>query len=398
MNKKNSTLLICLVFCCAKIVGQAVERCNTRHETGSLAAAVNPEATPVSSREVITIPVVVHIVWNLPAENISDEQILSQIEVLNEDFNAANAEIPSIPLMFQPVIGDIGFQFCLASKDPYGNATTGITRTQTTNNIGIGGTSAIHHTDQGGHDAWPTEKYLNIWVAKFAGAIGGVASFPGEGPSDEQGVEVNYKQFGTNGTATEPPYQFGRTCTHEIGHYFNLEHVWGPNINSCCDEDDGVADTPISCENYLHQCPSGVTFSCTAPDMWMNFMNYTDDACMAMFSLGQRERMYAALNQFRQGLLTSDGCQPVAASEENKLEELLVFGNPQVGNLQFEIKTPRAGKWQVSLFNLLGQQVFFEEKKPNQPAEIEISELPTGIYFLAASQNSTRLIRKLVLR
>ncbi len=351
----------------------------------------------VRERMVVTIPVVVHVVWNQAVENISDEQILSQIDVLNEDFNAENAEIGSVPVMFQSVIADVDFHFCLASKDPNGNATTGITRTQSDNNIGIGGTAAIHHSSQGGQDAWDAGKYLNIWVSKFAGGLGGTATFPGEGPADEQGVEVSYRQFGTIGTAADPPYHLGRTCTHEIGHYFNLEHLWGPNFNSCCDEDDGVADTPNSCEDYLHECPDGTTFSCTDPDMWMNFMNYTDDACMAMFSKGQKLRMYAALNDFRAGLLNSDGCATVGVSDKTGGNDLLILGNPVMGKLRFEIQSSSGGAWQVRLFNTLGQPVLYEVKMANTSAEMDCSALPRGVYFLVASQNSANIAKRVML-
>ncbi len=349
------------------------------------------------SRAVVNIPVVVHVVWNSSEENISDEQIGSQIEVLNKDFNAGNAEIGGVPLMFQQLIADVDFHFCLATKDPDGNPTDGITRTQTNNNLGIGGAASIHYTSQGGRNAWNPEKYLNIWVAKFAGGLGGVATFPGQGPAAEQGVEVNYKQFGTIGTATNPPYHLGRTCTHEIGHYFNLQHLWGPGINSCCNEDDGVADTPVSCENYLHQCPTGTTFSCAAPDMWMNFMNYTDDACMAMFTKGQKVRMYEALNEFRPGLLTSDGCATVGVEEEVSGNELRIFGNPVSGQLRFELKSSDGGDWQLCLYNPLGQAVICEAKKANELVVIDCSHLPGGIYFLVASQNSVRIAKRVVL-
>ncbi|MCF8243868.1 MAG: T9SS type A sorting domain-containing protein [Saprospiraceae bacterium] len=351
----------------------------------------------MTERMVVNIPVVVHVVWNSSVENISNEQILSQIDVLNEDFSAGNIQIGGIPAIFQALIADVGFHFCLASKDPSGNSTTGITRTQTSNNIGIGGTSAIHHSSQGGHDAWNPDKYLNIWVAKFAGGIGGVGSFPGEGPADEQGIEINYKQFGTFGTATNPPYHLGRTCTHEVGHYFNLNHLWGPSANSCCNEDDGVADTPVSCEDYLSECPSGTTFSCTAPDMWMNFMNYTDDACMAMFSLGQKLRMYDALNNFRAGLLNSDGCQAVATEEQAVGTELRILGNPVRAQLNLEIRSQTGSPWKLELVNMLGIPVFCEAKMANAPVSIDCQPFPRGIYFLVASQNETRIVKRVIL-
>lgn len=396
--KKLLTVVAICGFCSAMLIGQTPSRCGTLHESATDPSGFFPKEIPsVTERMVVTIPVVVHVVWNKAEENISKEQILSQIEVLNKDFSASNSQISSVPLLFQPLIADVGFHFCLASKDPNGNATSGIVRTQTTNNLGIGGTSAIHHSSQGGSDAWNPNKYLNIWVAKFAGNIGGIASFPGEGPVNEQGVEINYKQFGTVGTATNPPYNLGRTCTHEIGHYFNLEHLWGPNANSCCNEDDGVADTPTSCEDYLDECPTGTTFSCTAPDMWMNFMNYTNDACMAMFSTGQKLRMYDALNNFRAGLLNSDGCQAVATVEVPDGVDLVIYGNPVHGQLNFEIKSPTALPWRVQLKNALGQPVFDKYMVANTSSVIDCQGFGSGVYFLVASQNGAQIVRRVVI-
>ncbi len=397
--KKLLTIVAICGICVSMLVGQTSSRCGTLHEVQSTPGTFFTKEianASVTERMVVTIPVVVHVVWNKAEENISKEQILSQIAVLNKDFSASNSQISSVPILFQPLIADVGFQFCLASKAPDGQATTGIVRVQTNNNIGIGGTSAIHHSSQGGSDAWNPDKYLNIWVAKFAGNIGGIASFPGEGPADEQGVEINYKQFGTTGTATNPPYNLGRTCTHEIGHYFNLEHLWGPNANSCCNEDDGVADTPVSCEDYLDECPTGTTFSCTAPDMWMNFMNYTDDACMAMFTMGQKLRMYDALNNFRAGLLNSDGCQAVASVEELDGAELVIYGNPTRGQLRVEIKSKAAQPWRLQLVNALGQPVVENTILPNQPASIDCQAVGSGVYFLVASQNEIRVVRRVV--
>lgn len=397
--KKPFSAIFVLVFCCANAFGQQAERCAARQSVATRQPSIYSKEikqNELGERAVVVIPVVVHVVWNSSMENISDAQIQSQIEVLNQDYNADNEQISSVPNIFQAAIADVDFQFCLASKDPNGNATNGITRTQTNNNIGIGGTSAIHHTNQGGQDAWNPDKYLNIWVAKFAGGIGGVASFPGEGPADEQGVEVNYKQFGTIGTATTPPYHLGRTCTHEIGHYFNLEHVWGPNLNSCCDEDDGVSDTPNSCETYINQCPTGNAFSCTQPDMWMNFMNYTDDICMAMFSKGQKERMYAALNSFRPGLLNSDGCETVPSHEIAEQSSLEVFGNPIENELKFSISAAGAAQWEVMLINAIGQVERLGQFPANQLFTIDFHQRASGIYTLVASQNGSILQSRIV--
>ncbi|MEK7255466.1 MAG: M43 family zinc metalloprotease, partial [Bacteroidota bacterium] len=311
--------------------------------------------------------------------------------VLNQDFRKMNAEVSGIPAVFQGVAADVEFEFCLATQDPEGKTTTGITRSYTQNSVGIGGTPAIHYEDQGGADAWNSAHYLNIWVAKFAGGVGGIGSFPGEDPPAEDGIEIDYRQFGT--LLVEPPYHLGRTTTHEIGHYFNLEHPWGPGISDCC-EDDFVNDTPPACETYLAQCPTHPVTSCSSPDQFMNFMFYTDDACMAMFTQGQKQRMLAALNEFRAGLLTSQGCQPVAVGEKFSGAELVVFQNPVKGSLQFEIKNRAAGTWRARLFDSIGREVFRQEVEAGTPVFIGISELAPGVLWLEIEKNGLWLIKK----
>jgi hypothetical protein len=358
--------------------------------------AENKSMDELHTRSVVNIPVVVHVVWNTPEENISDEQILSQIEVLNQDFRAENIEIPGIPSLFKNKIADVEFEFCLATRDPQGQATSGITRTFTNNSVGIGGTKAVHYAAQGGSDAWDPQHYLNIWVAKFFGGIGGTGSFPGEAPLPEDGIEINYKQFGK--LNLQPPYHLGRTCTHEVGHYFNLEHVWGPNLNSCCNEDDFVDDTPNSCETYLHQCPVHPVFSCSEQDMFMNFMFLTDDACMGMFTLGQKARMWEALNLYRPGLLDSEGCGMVPAVEKEEQVRIVVYGNPAGEQLQFEIKFPGSTSWQVKLFNLIGQQVLLSQVNSNEIHKLEVSSLHPGLYWLEVQKGSERRVMKVVIQ
>ena len=348
-----------------------------------------------TERAVVTIPVVVHVIWNKNEENIPNEQILSQIDVLNEDFRAGNVEIPGIPTVFQDKIADVEIEFCLASKDPNGNATTGVTRTYTDNTAGIGGTTNIHYTNLGGKDAWNPEEYLNIWVAKFAGGVGGVSSFPGEGPLAEDGIQIDYRQFGTINAG--PPYHLGRTCTHEIGHYFNLEHVWGPSINSCCDADDFVADTPNACETYLSQCPTHPVISCTQPDMFMNYLFYTDDDCMGMFTNGQKARMLATLNTMRTGLLTSDACGLVAATEPAMSFRLKIFQNPANETLGFEVQCDQAGQWQATLADFTGKKLVSKKIPANLRQTFELGNLPAGVYFLMCENGEKRLGEKVLI-
>ena len=252
---------------------------------------------------IIVIPVVVHVVYNNNNENISDQQIQSQIDILNEDFRRLNADAVNTPSAFLSVSADCQIEFCLATKDPNGNSTTGITRTSTSQ-TSFSTNDGVKYSSSGGVNAWNTAKYLNIWVCDISGGILGYAQFPG-GPSSSDGVVCDYAYFGNIGTATSP-YDLGRTATHEVGHWLNLRHIWG---DSNCGN-DYCNDTPLhNTENY--GCPSYPhlsTCSGTPIEMTMNYMDYTDDACMNMFSQDQKTRMIAAINTSRSGLLTSNGC------------------------------------------------------------------------------------------
>ena len=348
----------------------------------------------IQQRTVITIPVVVHIVYNNPVENISDEQIISQIDILNQDFRATNLEIPSIPVFFQPLIADVEFEFCLATIDPDGNATTGITRKFTNNPVGIGGTSAIHYTTQGGQNAWDTNRYLNIWVAKFAGGIGGIASFPGIGPPEEDGVEINYLQFGNINVT--PPFHLGRTLTHEIGHYFNLEHPWGPELNDCC-SDDFVADTPKACETYIGQCPTHPVVSCDQPDVFMNFMFYTNDDCMGMFTNGQKLRMWATLNTIRPGLLNNQACDPLQTGETTADVGLKVLSNPAHGQLIFEIEKGTFNQNHVKLIDINGRIFSQMNIRTGGLQTLDLRGIAPGLYFLVYENGQRHSIEKVVI-
>ena len=161
-----------------------------------------------------TIPVVVHVVYNTAAQNISDAQIQSQIDVLNADYEAANADINKVPSVWASLVADCQVKFCLATIDPYGAPTTGIRRVSTTK-TSFSSNNNVKYTNKGGDNAWPASKYLNLWVCKLGGGLLGYAQFPG-GKAATDGVVITYTGFGTNGTA-KSPYNLGRTATHEIG-------------------------------------------------------------------------------------------------------------------------------------------------------------------------------------
>ncbi len=243
-------------------------------------------------RKIYTIPVVVHVIHKTAEENISDAQIKSQIAVLNADYSAKNSDKSKVPAVWKGLVGDAGVQFRLATADPKGNATTGITRTQTIV-AEFGDNDAMKFRSRGGADAWPSKKYLNIWVCTLGGGLLGYAQFPGM-PARTDGVVILNTAFGTSGTAAEP-FNLGRTATHEVGHWLNLRHIWG-DTNDCTGSDQ-VEDTPKA-QTANTGKPTFPNVTCmNAPngDMFMNYMDYVDDDSMYMFTSGQVARMRATL-------------------------------------------------------------------------------------------------------
>jgi hypothetical protein len=266
---------------------------------------------PADLRSTYIIPVVVHVVYKTQAQNISEAQINSQIDVLNEDYNRLNADASNTPSVWQSLGGSISVQFCLAKYDPDGNETSGIERTLTTFDSFDYSSDGVKFTAKGGADAWPNKYYLNIWVCNLANNVLGYATLPsGSSPDKTDGVVVRYKSFGRTGNVTAP-YNKGRTATHEVGHWLNLVHTF----DGGCSDGDNCADTPPEAEAvygcpsfpYIDACgnlPNGV--------MFMNYMDYTDDACMNLFTDCQCNIMTGTLNTFRNDLKSSPaGCQGI---------------------------------------------------------------------------------------
>jgi hypothetical protein len=222
----------------------------------------------------ISIPVVVHVIYNNSNQNISDQQINSQISVLNADFNKTNSDLNQVPSEFSSLIADVDVNFTL-------DQVIRVSSTRTS----WGTNDAMKSSANGGSNAVSPNSKLNIWVCNIGGGILGYAQFPG-GSSATDGVVVGPQYFGTTGYISAP-FDEGRTATHEVGHWLNLRHIWG---DGRCNRDDYVNDTPKSdAPNY--SCPSYPTVNCKSNDMTMNYMDYVDDACMQMFSEGQKTRM-----------------------------------------------------------------------------------------------------------
>ncbi len=226
----------------------------------------------------VEIPVVVNVLYRTAAENISDTQIQSQIDVLNADFNATNSDFSSTPALFSGVAANVGITFVLEA----------VNRKSTTKSS-WGTRDAMKKTKQGGIDPTSPTTKLNMWACTIGGGILGYAQFPG-GSTTTDGVVVDSKYFGLSGSGAFP-YNLGRTMTHEVGHWMNLRHIWG---DATCGS-DLVSDTPThNTANYgVPAYPHYSTCTGTPVEMTMNYMDYTDDRGMYMFSNGQKSRMAA---------------------------------------------------------------------------------------------------------
>ncbi len=354
-------------------------------------------------RAVITIPTVVHVIWNDSSENVSDSQINSQIDVMNEDFRRMNADTLDDQHPFGQFVADAEIEFCLAQQDPDGNPTDGITRTETTviswddNSL-----DDIRSTANGGHDNWDPTKYLNLYVVNLSGTTLGFATFPEELTTapNLDGVVIRYEAFGTEGTAGTGTFSAnsgGRTATHEVGHWLNLRHIWA---DSLCG-DDFVQDTEpaeeanYDCPTFPHrannQCGSGAD-----GEMYMNYMDYVDDDCMNMFTIGQADRMQAALNGPRAGLLTSNGCdQPNALNNRAFTKAISVFPNPC--NKQFTLSIDLSGIHSVSasLVNMFGVVVKDYGVITNPNSSIDVNDISSGVYYLTFRSQNNLAIQKL---
>ncbi len=266
-------------------------------------------SSSVAYEGIITIPVVVHIVYHTDEQNVSDEQIYSQLEVLNEDMGS----VISAPAMWHEVAANPQMRFCLATRDISGNATCGITRTYT-DSVDFGIQTSIKDESTGGISGWPATDYLNIFVCNIRN-LRGYATFP-DAVDSVDGIVLDYLSFG-RGIEFNLIARFkqGRTATHEVGHWLRLSHIWG---DGGCNIDDGISDTP-SARGPNYGCAVG-TSACRGDSLNMvqNFMDYSDDTCMYLFTRGQVELMRKAFDVrgSRVSILSSKGCDPPLETNE----------------------------------------------------------------------------------
>lgn len=330
---------------------------------------------------VIKIPVVVHVLYNASEQKISEEQVRSQIAVMNRDFRKLNTGVDILPDHFKSLAADCYLEFNLATVDPLGRATTGIVWKKTNSSF-FGTDDKIKFSGSGGDDAWDTQRFLNIWVGKLSPGIVGYASAPGAA-REKDGIVIRYSAFGTIGTATSP-YNLGRTAIHELGHWLGLKHIWGDRYCG----DDEVADTPPQ-KGPTSGCPSGVMVSCdnSLPgSMYMNFMDITNDACTNLFTLGQRDRMRALFLDGgpRHSIVTQVSQLPTPSSPvdipvDEPLYLTRIFPNPSSRHIM--VNTNNVTGENFTVRNQLGQVVMQTTIRSNT-MHMNIGSLRNGLYFV----------------
>jgi len=364
---------------------------------------------PPTTKAVIYIPIVFHIVWNTSAENVSDNCILTQFGVLNKDFRKLNTDAVNIPSSFQSIAADCEIEFCLASKDPTGNPTNGITRTQTSS-TSFSTNDNVKFNSTGGKDIWDRNKYLNIWVCDLGSGLLGYAQFPGQSASTD-GVVIDYQYMVSSAGCGTAPYNLGRTSTHEIGHWLNLRHIWG---DANCGNDQ-VSDTPTAEGPHYSVNGSGPPTGCpthpyhtnqcgagTSPngENWQNYMDYTDDKCMFMFTAGQKTRMVSTLNGTRSSLLTSaaTNCSAVGVNNISISDYISLYPNPSAGVIYMSVGLPNVSSVDVTIFDVLGKAVLTRKiNVPSQEVELNLEDNPDGIYLIEVNTPLGKITQKVVL-
>ena len=379
--------------------------------------------TQNSRNEIFRIPVVIHIVHNAAEENIHDSLIISQMEVINEDFRRQNANAGDIREIFRDVVGDAKIEFELKE----------IRRVKTTNLFSVSLLTGelpdnVKQTSGGGSDAADPANFLNIWICKIQpiafgplvlGQILGYAYPPMGLPNWPDGVSapspgldgvvLDYRMIGRRspftidpGTGT-PIRGMGRTATHEIGHYLGLRHVWGDGgdifgTTDSCNEDDGIEDTPntgaqsdFSCDKTVNSCDDGPG---DLPDMVENFMDYAAEDCQNSFTNGQIALMRSVLLNQRCDLV--DACQTNSTYDGGKQ---LVRISPTLleQGQQIEITHPYDHDVKLSLYTPMGQMML-QQPITEKNVRVSIPNIPSGLYVAVLQYKNTQFVQKIQIR
>lgn len=380
------------------------------NENGSLLAAKKTGA-------IIKIPVVFHVVYKNAAQNIPDSNIFSQIKVLNECFRKQNPNYNNTRPIFDTIGADIEIEFCLADKDPQGNSTTGIIRKQASSTADFNPITAFDYVKMPVHEGdtlWPPSSYLNIWTCDMSllgfSFVLGYAQFPGMAQQTD-GVVI---QFDYLGKYAKPKF-LGKTTVHEVGHWLGMRHIWAddaPGIGQqgTCDSTDFVGDTPncksqsnqSSCNTATNSCSNEDSYWGTIdpPDMVENYMDYSKDSCMTLFTKGQKARMYSFLNTNpdRIAVKTSTaGCNNYASV--NEIEDfgnyVSLFPNPASEIVKLNLNNMAHADFEYEVYNSCGQLIA-KNHINYLYSEINISSFTAGLYFVKVFNNRNTVTKRMV--
>lgn len=345
-------------------------------------------------------PVVIHVVAIDPYQPVSLGQALNQLDILNEDFAGKGKNIDKLLSGFSSLVEDVGVHFCLATVDPDGQPTSGITFTHTdVRNIAtkteLGGRIAIHYDGAGGKNIWDPSRYINIWVGEY-GDILGSASFPGMSQFPEEiGLIMNIENFGSIGDSGQSGY-FGRghTLTHEMGHFFGLRHIWGSGVEYTCDDSDDIDDTPNASGPY-YGCPSGEQISCGVSNMYQNFMDLTDDRCLAAFTHDQAVRMQAAIDEYYPELAVEGSCASDAESFNHWFSDLQWAHDASSDKYIIYGSEDWAGRKDIEVFATDGKLVLSDVWDDQLTYLLDLNGVSAGIYVVKISDDKNSHARKI---
>lgn len=382
------------------------------NEVFERAKAHNPQDRTID----YIIPVVVHIVYNTPEENIPDSVIFNQIASLNADYRRLNEDATNIRDEFLTIVGDSHIGFQLATVDPEGNPTNGITRTSTgvTSflNFSMPPAEGVKQTAKGGIDPWDQSRYLNIWVCdmSFLGSVfllgyatppDGLIHWPEDATAGMgDGVVMQYNVVGSNNPnpleiGGEIVEVRGRTLTHEVGHYLGLRHIWG---DGDCTEEDGVDDTPNAAENSnqdcdisKNSCVDAIALLGDLPDMVENFMDYSAETCQNSFTLGQNDIMRSVIEIQRITLIEDNPALTI--SESYAYLNVEIYPNPSNGAVT--IKNNEALETQIDIYNETGKLVHTQNMEPY--TSLINPYLAKGFYLVYLSNTSNVSVQKLII-
>ena len=385
------------------------------------------EAKRLKQHKKLIVPVVFHILYSSSAVYPNNDQVASQLLALNRDFASSeyNSGEANIETDVAAYVADTEITFCVPQKDPSGKKTTGINYMVTDTAV-WGDSDNMKSELTGGIGPWDPERYLNVWVVRLADSISGWAQMPG-GPRGTDGIVLDYRYFGTEGTSLAP-YNEGKTLTHLIGNYLNLFDLW--NEGNLCG-DDYVADTPIHngpnnhCmieETHVSMCDDNPV------EMTMNFMDNTPDACMYMFTVGQKQRMQATLLEGgaraglvegevqcgkvpkggtpSQAVVVSTAAVTTQAAETEWLDSLssatvTVFPNPAIAEAHLVITVQQATTVRTVIYDVLGKIVHQGDtsiEAGQHQIDLDVANWPTGAYYAHIRVGDERFTERLVVQ